>query len=442
MNRASPNSVSGPEIAVAPRAACHLRCVLLWTVLLLLPAGQAPGQAVLDWPTCVKETVQNNPNLSSAREKIRQAEANKTITQSGGRLQVSGSAGAGLSKSSGSDQSDSYSYGASAQQLLFDGGKTRYETSQADEQLAASRFSYQSSSSDIRFSLRTAFIGLLKAQDQMVTAKGILKRRDQSAQLVKLRYEAGREHKGSLLTAEAKYAQAQADMARAGRNVKLAQAELSRQMGWSNSIAVLVIGDLKTVNVRKNEPDFDALVGDVPYLKYYASQTRVSRLSVKSARAGFLPVIEANAGADRSGDNWPPDGSQWSAGVSLSLPIFAGGSRVAQVRKALSEERAAVTDERAERDKLLLDLQSAWIQLQNAIDNLEVSRKFIEAAKERAKIAEAQYSNGLLTFDSWIIIEDDYDTAENNFLNAQAGASTAEANWIYAKGGTLENEVN
>jgi len=69
-----------------------------------------------------------------------------------------------------------------------------------------------------------------------------------------------------------------------------------------------------------------------------------------------------------------------------------------------------------------------------------VQGKFFEAARERAKITQAQYSTGLISFDNWTIIEDDLVNAKKSFLDVQADALIAEANWIQAKGGTLYDE--
>ena len=74
------------------------------------------------------------------------------------------------------------------------------------------------------------------------------------------------------------------------------------------------------------------------------------------------------------------------------------------------------------------------------MDNAEVQRKFLESALTRAMISEAQYSNGLISFDDWIIIEDTLVRAKKNSLEAQVNAFIAEADWIQAKGGTLDNE--
>ena len=72
--------------------------------------------------------------------------------------------------------------------------------------------------------------------------------------------------------------------------------------------------------------------------------------------------------------------------------------------------------------------------------NVDVQRKFLESAVARARISEAQYSNGLISFDNWIIIEDTLVRAEKNFLEAQVSALIAGADWVQAKGGTLDNE--
>ena len=67
-----------------------------------------------------------------------------------------------------------------------------------------------------------------------------------------------------------------------------------------------------------------------------------------------------------------------------------------------------------------------------------MQKKFLEAVNERAKIASAQYESGLISFDDWIIIENNLVTYKKSHLNAQADMLDAEAYWIQAIGGTLE----
>jgi outer membrane protein TolC len=120
------------------------------------------------------------------------------------------------------------------------------------------------------------------------------------------------------------------------------------------------------------------------------------------------------------------------------MPIFEGGLRLAQVSKAQAAYRQAEADERSKRDSVVVTLEQAWADLQDAIGTVEVQHKSLEATGERSKIAEAQYSAGFIDFDSWTIIEDNLVKAKKSFLDARANALLAEANWIQAKGETLE----
>lgn len=86
-------------------------------------------------------------------------------------------------------------------------------------------------------------------------------------------------------------------------------------------------------------------------------------------------------------------------------------------------------------------MEDSWKRLKDAIETVEVSKKFLLATEERAKIAAAQYGTGLIGFDDWIIIENNLVTAQKNYLSAQSGMLTAEAGWIHSLGGSLNDEI-
>jgi outer membrane protein TolC len=180
------------------------------------------------------------------------------------------------------------------------------------------------------------------------------------------------------------------------------------------------------------------LVKNNPSLLEALARKNAASFSIKSAYADFAPHLSGSAGADKTGAHWPPRNDQWNAGLSLSLPIFEGGLRLAQVAQAQAAYNQAEAVERSTRDGLAVGLEQAWVSLRDAIETVEVQGKSLNAALERSKIAEAQYSTGFITFDNWIIIENDLVSAKTAYLNAQATALLAEANWIQAKGETLE----
>lgn len=420
----------------------HIICAVF---VLLCASACAEGEEVMTWEDCVREAAKNNPDLISAQQSVYSAKAQKGITGSALFPQISAEASASKSKreteeftDAETESTNTFSGDVSGSQLIFDGFKTSNDVAAAAENIKAAQEGYRFSSSDVRFRLREAFILLLKAQDSVRIKEEIFQRRRQNYELVTLRYEAGREHKGSLMTEEANLLRAKYEVAQAIRDVEYAQYKLAKELGRTPPAALIAKGDFYIASAGE-KPDFEKIVLSHPSLQQFVFQKNAAVFTLKSAKAQFFPTVTANGNAGKSDTDFPPENDNWSVGATVSVPIFEGGRRIEQVKKAEADLRKAEADEKSQKDALIRDLDSAWIELRNAIDNAGVQKKFLAATEERARIAEAQYSTGFITFDDWIIIEDNLVSAKKSYLDAQAAALVAEAAWIQAKGETLEN---
>lgn len=420
---------------------------ILVIACLLFSAGPLNADEVLTWDDCILEAKNNNPDLISAVESVNQQKADKAITASALYPQVDATLGASTAKTTTtssttgvktSSTTDSYSYGASATQLIFDGLKTVNNIKAASENIKSAQQNYRFTSSEVRLNLRTAFISLLRAQELIKVAEDIIKIRRDNFELITLRYQSGLEHRGALLTAEANLSEANFELAQAKRDVVLAQRQMTKEMGRREFKPIQTKGDFVVYDTALNKPDFDMLVKDNPSLLQAVAKRNSAAFSLKSAYADFFPQLSGNAGASKSSSHWPPRDDQWSLGLNVTMPIFEGGLRFAQVSQAQALYKQTQADERSIKDAAVVSLEQTWVTLQDALGTVDVQRKSLEAAEERSKIAEAQYSTGFITFDNWIIIENDLVSAKKNYLNAQANALLAEAGWKQAKGETLE----
>lgn len=412
-------------------------------VILLLSCffmNKLEAEEILSWEDCIKEAKKNHPDLIAGEEKLNQAKANKAITKSNLLPQISSDLSGKTSKTAASGKTDTYSYEVTGKQLLFDGFKTPYDIASAQENIKSSQYNYEVTSSNVRLRLRSAFGELLKAQELLVITEDIAKRRSQNVELVKLRYEAGREHKGAFLTAQANSAQALFEVTQAKRNIDLAQRRLNKELGRMQFGSIRVKGDFKIKYPYQEKPGFESLANSTPFLRELITRKEAARFDLKSAGADFFPQVYANASAGRTDSGWPPGKDKWSVGLSVSFPLFEGGSRVAEVSRAKAVFNQAEADARSGRDGVILTLEETWTDLQNAIDTVNVQQRFLEATQERAKIAQVQYYNGLITFDDWTIIEDESVKMKKSYLDAQLNALIAESYWIQAEGGTLDYE--
>jgi outer membrane protein TolC len=446
-------------------------------------AGSLRGEDTLTWKDCVMFAAENNPELISAFELVSQSKASLGIARSSYLPQISASVGINASKqknvtdidkirtnnlastgqitssyastlynTTSRSTSNSFSYGISGTQLIFDSMKTIYDIKSAESGIDESRFKFIVTASQIRYSLRGAFVQLLKAQESIAIYKEIAQRQKKNLDLVTMRYRAGKEHRGSLMSSEANLADAKLNVVQAERSITVARRSLLKELGVSSLRQIRVEGTLAGKNDDRTKPDFDAIVRSHPAVMQIVKQRESARYSENARIASFMPVISATASAEKQ-DSFPKNssssmfgttstksnlnGGNLSAGIQATMPLFTGGNNYYNLDKAKSQSRKLKADEANAREQVAVDLEQYWNNWQNAIDNVEVQRKFLAASEERARISEAEYSLGLLTFDNWIIIENQLSQSRKSYLEALANHLVAEAQWILAKGETL-----
>lgn len=415
-----------------------IKKILILILFIATIPYSAQAQTVLTWSDCLKEAQSNHPDLIVAKEAIKESQASKSIKLSPQFPQIDSSLSFSRSKTSGSDRADSFAYGLSGSQLIFDGFKTFNNVQAAKEDIKYAQLDYSFVSSDVLLRLRSAFINLIKYQELLNIVNDIYEIRRQSLELITLRYESGTEHKGALLNSEANLMSAKFDIEKSKRSLDVAKRQLVKEMGKSEIIDLKVQGELVVDKANFERPDFEVLADNHPNYKKAITQTNAALFDIKSTKADFLPKISADTGASRTDAHWPPEKEKWDAGISLTLPLFEGGLRTAQLDQVQSAYKQLKERERSTRDTILVSLEETWAALADAISTVEVQKKYLEATQERAKIAEAQYSLGLIKFDDWTLIQDDLVRFKKSFLEVQANALLAKANWVAAKGETFE----
>lgn len=407
--------------------------------LWLLPSPAVGAEEILTWEDCLKEAAKNQPDLIAAKEAVIQSRQDQKIAKSGALPTFSGNLNVSAVGSSGESSSNS-SYGLSGSQLLFDGMKTSNSIASAKESVRAADYSYQFTSANARLQLRQAFVNLLKAQELITLTEQILSLRKSNLELITLRYESGTEHKGALLTAKANLSEAQYELNSAKRGLETARRVLNQALGRKEFLSLSVKGDLNAVKTEEIRPDFEKLTRQNPSVLKIIAQKNAAAFDVKSSRGEFWPSVSINGDIGKTGHQWPPSGHENSAGLSVTWPFFNGGANTAQLAKSQSVYRQLDEELLSSRNNVLVNLETAWNALSDAAEKVNVQKGFLAAVEEREKIAQAQYTIGLMTFDNWTIIEDDLVSTRKTFLEVRANAMLAEANWVNAKGETLEHE--
>jgi outer membrane protein TolC len=304
-----------------------------------------------------------------------------------------------------------------------------------EEAIKAARQNYNAVSADVRYALRAAFTELLKAQDLLGLTMEIADRRRMNVRLINLRYNGGREHVGSLGQARADLAQAEFEASQAQRGLLLAQSKLASALGRDAHTPLRVRGSFSAVRIPPGIPSFELLAKNNPLFQQLDLQRKAARYDLKAARSACSPELYLTSSVGRGTvDSVPFDAFDWNAGVTLSVPIYEGGTGRAKVSRAIAVVSQRNAEEKSGYLQILDTLEEKWKNFLDAFQMVTVKKKNLAAAIERSTISNAQYSNGLVSFNEWVIIENNLVGAKKEFLNAEAALLIAEAQWIQAKG--------
>ncbi|MGE0615023.1 MAG: TolC family protein [Bacteriovoracia bacterium] len=405
-----------------------------WVVMVLMGGGLAAsawGESVT-WEASVMQAGEQNAELRAARESVEAARATRNSRYSPFLPQFTAALGYNYGEGA-TGGSRTYSASVTGTQNLFNGLGDRAQLDQASATLRQSEATLDQTRARVSFDLRASYAGLLYAQRSVKLQEEIIRRRSDNLKLVQLRFESGRENRGSALLSQAYLNQANYELLQAKHAISTAQSQLAKALGRDADAELVASQDLPETD-PPIVPDFRAALGFTPEHRQSIAQEEAADAAVTAARAGFFPTLNLTATTGRTGDQWLPPDSRWSIGLSLSFPFFSGGRDYFGTRTALANYSAASLSRVSQDRQLVVKLKQTHAAFVEAVEKYKVDESFLAAAKSRAEIARNKYNNGLLSFDDWDIIENDLISRQRSVLQSQRERAQAEAAWYQALG--------
>lgn len=396
----------------------------------------------LTWNVLVRQALSLNPDLREARYLVTSSARSRDIAFGDYLPSVEGGLQKNVSRTTGTDPaSDRLGLDINARQSLFNGFGTTGEWLKARKNLEAVQLAYIEASANVRYQLRSSYIGVIRLERLRETNRLISERRKQNAELVRLRYEAGRENLGSALRAEAIFEQASFDVRQTERLLESEALRLARESGGNFVLPVRIGDDLEEMlrNVSLEEADYAALAERTPTVLRLLKTAEAAKAGVLKAQSAVWPQVDGTYDYGYSGTRASAMRDQSSLGVSVTVPFFEGGKNVAEIRKAKADYKAAESAAASARDEAIAALSAAWVPYKDAIESVVVKRKYLEAAQKRAEIIRAEYTTGLVNFTDFDAAEQENANAEKDYVESLANVFIQRAHWEKIQGATLED---
>jgi len=386
----------------------------LFILVLLFPfSSSARAQSVLTLEKCFEIALRKNPEINESKQKIERrrylyfAGINEYLPQ------VSLSHSASFSGTQGAPSSSNYSNRVSASETIFSlktmsavrKKKISYEKSLAD---------YNVKSASVRYEVARAFLEFLFVQEKLEVNRKIFSLRKQNADLLRLKYEGGRESRGDMLYALALKEMAKTNLKNSRRSVASASQQLARLLGYPIKEKLRISGEFSVPKLDFDLEEKIKALKKSPRILSLKKDIENAEEELFSAKSDLYPKLTASQSVSWTQDREVPSSQNWSLSLNLSLPLFSGGPTYHKnnVRAQTHYLRSLKKNYENTLRSLEADLRQAHLDFLNAVDRASSHLKLLEAVDERYKEARIKYMAGKISFI-------DLESVEQNLVDAE-----------------------
>jgi outer membrane protein len=306
--------------------------------------------------------------------------------------------GGGASWVADSTMSDSFRASLGASQLIWKGGSANRSWKAARSEAEASSLDATSSVQQARWEVRSAYFFAMAAKELVGVAREALSNQERHLAQVEAFIQAGTRPEIDRAQARADLANSRVDLIHAENTFRLARHQLDQATGRMN-VYDYDVADEDMPAVQGEDVALDVLLARArsqrPDLAAEHERLVAVQATLRAAEGGYSPEISASASVGSGGAQLDREAINWGGGLTLGLPIFAGGD----IRANVAEARASFDAEKARDDILELQVRTAVAQaqadVQAASAALGASDDALAAARERLSLAEGRYKTGV-----------------------------------------------
>ena len=372
-----------------------------------------------------------NPDLLAQRATQRALDESVVQARSGLRPTLSASAGVDYTRSdfpavtqfvdtnndgvpdtqvsSSSSETQGANLGVSLSQNLWTGGRTARAIDQARASVLAGRENLRQIEQSVMLSVIQAYVNVTRDMEILRIRQENLSVLQRQLDETSARFEVGEITRTDVAQAEASLAQSEADLANAQAQLATSRAAIEA-----------------------------ALQGN-PGVLAAAYQLQGAEAAVAAARSEYLPSVRATASYGGSSDDLGDlgqlaDRRSFTAGATLSVPLFTGGLNQSRVAQALERANAAQMAVESERRTVLQNVSSAYAQVLSTRANVTAGTEAVRAASVAAEGVRQEAQVGLRTTLDVLNQEVTLRASQTAVANARAAEYVARASLLAAMG--------
>jgi outer membrane protein len=291
---------------------------------------------------------------------------------------------------------DVYSMGPNLSMTLYDFGRTSNNVKINRENVKASEETLTNTRQTVVFNVKQAYFSVLQSQHLITVAEETINQMKYHLEQAQGFYQAGTRPKIDVTKAEVDLANAQLALIQVRNNNQVARVTLNNAMGLQRTLTFPIedILGFQAMAITQEEILRSAYERR-PELLQLKAQQRSQEATVKLARSGYYPILSGNASYLYRGESMDDLYGDASLTATVSIPIFTGFSTRSQVAEAKANLRNLNAQEETLKLNIRLEAEQAFLSLQLAKEQIEVTGKSLAQAKENYDLATGRYQVGV-----------------------------------------------
>lgn len=350
------------------------------------------------------------------------------------------------------DVLNTYNMRLGANLTLFDGFGREANYSRAQKNLESSKLSLEQMLQTVYLDAYNEYINVVRSHQIVRIRRENLELGKAELERISAKYEAGVLPITAVYAQEADLGNKEIELISSENDFNTAKARLLTIMGLSPDMNVeFNLNDIPASVDMSDVRSFKSQIGSFPNAVAKALDSRMdyksaklryeaSQFSLEMTKANYYPTLSANSywSWNSTGLKGYDKGNVYF-GLSLNVPIFSNFGVNAQVQSGkLSLEQRNVELLKIEQN-IRASVQIAYLNLQTAEKQVEISEKTVFSAQESYKSTQERVQVGAATINDLIQANTQLITAQINQISSVYSYVRAKNDLKYAMGNLIEN---
>lgn len=135
-------------------------------------------------------------------------------------------------------------------------------------------------------------------------------------------------------------------------------------------------------------------------LRSSVSAVEVANAAVRGAKGGHYPTLSLNLSAQNTNEGYnnslAPETDSYVAGLSLSVPIYSGGSTSARVRGLIEDQLSAELQMESIRRQVVKETTNAYLTADSSSEKIRANRNALVSAEQSSIASEKAFTYGVV----------------------------------------------